>query len=36
VAFDIREAAAALAEVTGKFSSEEVLNHMFARFCIGK
>jgi tRNA modification GTPase len=36
LALDIREAASALAEITGEVSSEEVLNHVFERFCIGK
>lgn len=36
LAFDIREAAAALAEITGEVTTEEVLNHIFERFCIGK
>ncbi len=36
LAFDIREAAAALAEITGEVTTEEVLNHIFDRFCIGK
>ena len=36
VAIDIREAAAALAEVLGEAVGEEVLDSLFARFCIGK
>ena len=33
---DLQEARAALEEVTGKRTSEDVLRHIFSRFCIGK
>jgi len=33
---DLEEARDALEEVTGKRTSEDVLRHIFARFCIGK
>ena len=33
---DLHEARAALEEVTGKRTSEDVLRHIFSRFCIGK
>jgi len=33
---DLRDAQAALEEVTGKRTSEDLLRHIFSRFCIGK
>ena len=33
---DLQDARAALEEVTGKRSSEDLLRHIFSRFCIGK
>ena len=36
VALELREALAALGEVTGRNASEELLERIFARFCIGK
>lgn len=36
VAFDVRETAHALAEITGEVTSEEILHHIFSQFCIGK
>jgi tRNA modification GTPase len=36
IALDIREAIDALDEITGHTHSQDVLNHIFDRFCIGK
>ena len=36
VALELREALAAIGEVTGRQASEELLERIFARFCIGK
>jgi tRNA modification GTPase len=33
---DLQEAAHALQEITGQRTSDELLRHIFARFCIGK
>jgi len=33
---DLQEAQAALEEVTGKRTSDDLLRHIFSRFCIGK
>ena len=36
VAVDIREALSSIGEITGETTSEEILNRIFAEFCIGK
>ncbi|HET6490764.1 MAG TPA: tRNA uridine-5-carboxymethylaminomethyl(34) synthesis GTPase MnmE [Syntrophales bacterium] len=36
IAFDLREALGAISEVTGQTVTEEVLDRIFATFCIGK
>lgn len=36
VAFEIHEAIDSLGEITGKTSSEDILDHIFSHFCIGK
>lgn len=36
VAFDVRESLAALGEITGEVTSDEVLNSVFSVFCVGK
>ena len=36
IAVDLRAAADALGEITGVITSDEVLDQIFAEFCIGK
>jgi tRNA modification GTPase len=36
IALDLHEAVNTLAEITGEMTSEDILNEIFARFCIGK
>lgn len=36
IAFELRRAADAMGEITGKVYTEEILGEIFARFCIGK
>jgi tRNA modification GTPase len=36
LAFELREAAAALGSICGEVTTDEILNAIFARFCIGK
>ena len=35
-AFDLKEASTALEEIIGKITSDDILNNIFANFCIGK
>jgi len=35
-AFDLRQAAEALAEITGRIYNDDILGQIFAKFCIGK
>lgn len=36
VAYDLRQATAALSEITGKVYTEQILGRIFSKFCIGK
>jgi tRNA modification GTPase len=36
IAFELRGAVSAVGEVVGKTSTEDLLNSIFSRFCIGK
>ena len=36
IAFDLREASEYLEEIIGKISSEDIINSIFDRFCVGK
>ena len=36
IAFDLRQALDALGEITGKKTTDDILDYIFAEFCIGK
>lgn len=36
MAVDIKDALDSLSEVTGEISSEDLLDHIFSNFCVGK
>ena len=36
LSMDLQDCLAALGEITGQITSQEVLNNIFAKFCIGK
>ena len=36
VAVDLREALDSLSEITGEISTEDLLDHVFKNFCVGK
>ncbi len=36
IAVDLKEALDSLSEVTGEISNEDLLDHIFSHFCVGK
>jgi len=36
IAFDLRQAANAIDEITGRVYTEDILQRIFSKFCIGK
>jgi tRNA modification GTPase len=36
LSMDLQDCLTALGEITGHITSQEVLNHIFSKFCIGK
>ena len=36
ISVDLKEALDSLSEVTGEISSEDILDHVFSNFCVGK
>ena len=36
ISVDLKEALDSLSEITGEISSEDILNHVFSNFCVGK
>lgn len=36
IAVDLNDALDSLSEVTGEISSEDLLDHIFSNFCVGK
>ena len=36
ISVDLKEALDSLSEITGEISSEDILDHVFSNFCVGK
>ena len=36
ISVDLKEALDSLSEITGEISSEDILDHVFGNFCVGK